>query len=297
MPDGLDDAQSLQFLALQAGSMAREQLPKAAAGALSGCEWIRLPAALPVQGRWREVALRCTTGAAAPNASLSFVAYHTLALLKLSMNEQAAAELSKLKSQHVAVSNADSTAPWALRVLRSEVLWALGKRQAAIDWLYQLLEWCNAQEGSSVAAAASGGDGQQQVQLGRLRRRDIALNLVSKLRQQRQFVPALLLLNHLLGADAADLQAWMAVCSVQALLGDVSAAQATLRQVEQLLAGSSGGAGVQEQAAQRHHHQQLLHRHRGTLHFLQRDFRGGYQLKSEGRAQHGKVASAQWPAC
>lgn len=134
VPDGLDDAQSLQFLALQ--------------------------------GRWQEVALRCTTGAAAPNASLSFVAYHTLALLKLSMNEQAAAELSKLKSQHVAVSNADSTAPWALRVLRSELLWALGKRQAAIDWLYQLLEWCNAQEGSSVAAAASGGDGQQQVQIG-----------------------------------------------------------------------------------------------------------------------------------
>ncbi|KAL4857478.1 CAAX prenyl protease 2 [Chlorella vulgaris] len=226
------------------------------------------------QGRWREVALRCTTGAAAPNASLTFGAYHTLALLKLSMNEQAAAELSKLKSQNDAASHADSTAPWALRILRSEVLWALGKRQAATDWLYQLLKWCNAQEGYSVAAATSGGDGQQQVQLGRLRRRDIALNLVSKLCQQRQFVPALSLLNQLLGADAADLQAWMAVCTVQALLGDVSAAQATLRHVEQLLAGSSGGAGAQDQAAQRHHHQQLLHRHRGTLHFLQRDFRG-----------------------
>jgi tetratricopeptide (TPR) repeat protein len=230
-----------------------------------------------VQGRWLEVAKRCNSTTAVDTATaLTVVTYHVLALLKLKMHDQAAAELGKLGNLEDGAylsrnaTGSTSLVPFALRVLKTEVPWRLGRQQECIDHLHHLLEWCAQQESEAAPAGNS-----SLARLWQRRHRDVLLRLVSKHCQLRQFVPALSLLNRLLSASAADAEAWVEAGLVQALLGDLAAAQGTLQHAEQLLtAGSTGGQAGGGDAGWRQRRQLLAHRNRGLLAFLQRDYRG-----------------------
>ncbi|EFN51985.1 hypothetical protein CHLNCDRAFT_139492 [Chlorella variabilis] len=241
---------------------------------------------LALQGRWREVAKRCaSTTATDTAAALTVAAYHTLAFLKLKMLDHAAAELSKLGrfNDGAYMSKGQSLVPFALRIMAAEVPWRLGRQQQAVDRLYALLDWCAARQAEAVSKGGAAGDAtalpassNHLHQLWQRRHRDTLLALVNKHCQLRQYVPALSLLNQLLRADVSDAEAWAEAGTVQAMLGDLSTAQHTLKHAEQLLlAGRGGGtAGEQDAAHQRQWRQLLVHRNRGLLSFLQRDYRG-----------------------
>lgn len=263
-----------------------------------------LQAALPalaVQGRWREVASRCRQATATDTAAaMSVAAYHLLALLKLNMLEEATAELAKLggwddpllrspASSAEAAADGGATGgtqlagggtvvPFALRRLRAELPYRLGRQEESIDRLYQLLEWCAEQEGMASAAAAGDVEAAAAQRLWARRHRDVLLTLVNRHCCGQQHACALSLLDRLLQRDERDAAAWQEAAMVQALLGDTAAAASSLQRVERLLeqqkaddSGSVSGPAQQLSAQQR---QQLLHRNRGLLAFLQQDYRG-----------------------
>lgn len=220
---------------------------------------------LALSGRYRELAQRCRgLAAAAGGDELTVAAFHVLALTRLRLFADAAAELAR-----VAGRLEDPAAPFALRVLHADVPWHQGRQQEGVDRLHSLL----AHSERRLAATAAGGPEQQ---LWRRRRRDVLLRAANRHCQLRQHTAALQLLNRLLAADAADAEAWAEAGTVMCLLGDLSGAQHTLRHAEQLLlsGGGGGGGGGVEQARR----QALAHRSRGLLLFLQHDYRGGLGL-------------------
>ncbi|PRW33060.1 hypothetical protein C2E21_7981 [Chlorella sorokiniana] len=258
--------------------------------------------ALALQGRWREVVQRARATTATNTATALRVGTWTiLALLKLGMAEDAATEMAKLGSLEdpaflgSRAQGHPSLVPFALRVLRAELPWRLGRQQESLDRLHALLHWCAAQESSAAAAgaaatpeaaaagAAAGGGAPAAAALGqalwRQRHRGLSLLLASRHSQLRQYPSALALLNELLRRDGCDAEAWAEAGAVQAQLGDLTAAQHSLRLAEQLLESGQQGAGgaatgQQPSAEQQRRRQALLHRNRGLLAFLQHDYRG-----------------------
>ncbi|KAL4451169.1 hypothetical protein ABPG77_009241 [Micractinium sp. CCAP 211/92] len=259
-----------------------------------------LHSALPVlaaQGRWREVASRCRQATATDTAAaMSIAAYHLLALVKLNILEEAAAELGKLGGDGGALGDAGGASlgaggtvvPFALRRIRAELPYWLGRQEESINRLYQLLEWCAEQEATAAAAATAGtsSSGNEAAAAQRLwgrRHRDVLLTLVNRHCRGQQYPAALALLDRLLQLDGSDAEAWQEVGMVQALLGDTAAAATSLQRMEHLLqqqqqqeqqpgdADSAAMATPQLSAQQR---QRLLHRNRGLLAILQHDYRG-----------------------
>ncbi len=185
-----------------------------------------------------------------------------------------------------------SLVPFALRVLRAELPWRLGRQQESLDRLHALLHWCAAQEASGAAAggaaapeaaaAAAVGDGVAPAAaaqaLWRQRHRGLSLLLASRHCHLRQYTSALVLLNELLRRDGGDAEAWTEAGAVQAQLGDLTAAQHSLRLAEQQLvaaSGQTGAAAAGQLGGEQQRPQALLHRNRGLLAFLQHDYRGG----------------------
>ncbi|KAL4422892.1 hypothetical protein ABPG75_009089 [Micractinium tetrahymenae] len=259
--------------------------------------------ALAAQGRWREIASRCRQATATDTAAaMSVAAYHLLALVKLNMLEEAGAELAKLGGwddpllRSAQLGAGGTVVPFALRRIRAELPFWLGRQEESVARLYRLLEWCADQEAAaaagapaSAAAAGSGssGDATAAQRLWARRYRDVLLTLVNRHCRSQQYRPALTLLDRLLQRDDSDAAAWQEVALVQALLGDTAAAATTLQRVERLLlqlqpgdsAGGSGGSGSLGGPAQPFTKQrkQLVHRNRGLLAFLQHDYRGAAQ--------------------
>ena len=182
-----------------------------------------------------------------------------------------------------------SLVPFALRMLRAELPWRLGRQQESLDRLHTLLHWCAGQEASaaapdadSAAAAAVPGGGSSPGTaavghaLWRQRHRGLSLLLASRHSQLRHYTSALALLNELLRRDGSDAEAWTEAGAVQAQLGDLTAAQHSLRLAEQLLtaSGEAGAAAAGQPGADHRRQQALQHRNRGLLAFLQHDYRG-----------------------
>lgn len=215
-------------------------------------------AMLAAQGNYRELAQRCRAANAAAGDALSIAAFHSLALVRLRLFTDAAAELARLGSRLE-----DPAAPFALRVMHADLPWQQGRHGEGLDRLHALLAHCERR----LAAAAAGSPDQQ---LWRRRRRDALLRAANRHCRLRQHTAALRLLNRLLASDTADAEAWAEAGAVMCLLGDLSGAQHTLRHAEQLLLQVPGGGGGIDQQRRK----ALAHRSRGLLLYLQHDYRG-----------------------
>ncbi|GAB4820163.1 hypothetical protein N2152v2_007209 [Parachlorella kessleri] len=211
-------------------------------------------------------------------AALSVTAYHVVALAKLRVYGEAAAELAKLGDlddpQYLPNKGqgAGSLVPFALRWLQAELPGLAGQDQEGIQAQYRLLDWCRQQ----AATAKAAGDAAAAVQWLERQQRS-ACSLAGKHVRLRQHRAALAVLNEVLKQAPHQPVLWSQAGHVLLSLGDIPAAQ---RSFERAAAAAKhlgetpepASSGYALEADRRSSLEGC--RDRGLLLFAQQDFKG-----------------------
>jgi hypothetical protein len=229
-------------------------------------------ATLAAQGRWQAMLSLLASGqAGSKQEQLQRSCYKVLAHMKLRDYAQAASELSAAQelmlrgslgsgggsrgssrpgsslaqaAGRLSPELAAAAAPFALMHLQALLQLKLGRVQEGMDALYELVAHCRQQleqlqqqeqqeQQAGVLSVAQPGLASAQAAW-RRRQQLVAGVLLSEHLQQQQAVPALQLLDQLLVQAPREPELWAAVGRVQLVMGDLAAAAATFRYVEQL---------------------------------------------------------------
>lgn len=179
---------------------------------------------LALQGRWREVATRCqTTSTSVTEVALAVSSYQALAYIKLKMYAEADALVNKLGNlddslyTRKTAQGPVSLAPFALRWLAACLPSLLGRPAASIDRLHALLRLC-------LGRAERAGGGAAGAERWRRRANMASFHLAALYSRQRQWQPALQVLDAVLARDPESSTAWAQAGAVQLLMGDARAA-------------------------------------------------------------------------